>query len=383
MESQTALESEPSQQQPADLTQQRQDFESRKASWEEDRQRAEADFELRRQALERQIAELESQAIQLEQRRAVLSERETALTGFAGFDGDTQPMQVESNPANQQVAEVLTTESMENTSGAPGDEAVGDRDAIAQLESSRLRETEPEMSPADEVENVGPPPNLLSEQSAETETAAMTADHEESIDDYMARLLNRIRGSSGSTEEHSQAKAEQRPVMARQPNVASPSTETVEPPAVAERPMSVDAEGAMHLVARTAPPELTVDLQAMRDLANMTARGAIDKHAQGRWSKTAAIKATLGVSSLICGLLLVLGAIPLGAFGRVAGLVALGAGGFWGYQGISLVRNIREVGRRTTRFVAAESNPATHEALPIPDGDAAEEVELAAETNES
>jgi hypothetical protein len=381
MESQIALESEPSQQQPADLTQQWQDFESRRARWEEDRQRAEADFEVRRQALERQIAELESQAIQLEQRRAVLSERETALTGFAPSGGEAQLMPVDSHPAVQQVAEVLTTESMESTSDSPRDEAVGDRAAIAQLQSSGLLETEPESSPADEVENVGPPPHLLSEQSAETEKAATIADHEESIDDYMARLLNRIRGGSGPAEAHSHTKAEQRPVMARQPNVASPSTEIVEPTAIAEPPLSVDAEGAMQLVARTAPPELTVDLRAMRELANMTARGAIDKHAQGRWSKAALVKAILGVSSLICGLWLLLGATPLGTFGRVAGLVALGAGGFWSYQGISLFRNIREVGRRTTKFVEAESHPATHEALP--NAERNEQVEVAAVTSDS
>jgi hypothetical protein len=132
MESQTALESEPSQQQPSDLTQQRQDFESRKASWEEDRQRAEADFEVRRQALERQIAELESQAIQLEQRRAVLSERETALSGFAPSGDETQPMAFDSNSADPQVAEVPATASVENASSSPKVEAAGDRAAIAQ-----------------------------------------------------------------------------------------------------------------------------------------------------------------------------------------------------------------------------------------------------------
>jgi hypothetical protein len=244
-------------------------------------------------------------------------------------------------------------------------------------------ETKPQVSPADDVESVSMPPHLLSALSDQSEPTSTTTDHEESIDDYMARLLNRIRGVPGPAEAHSRANVVQRPLTALQPNPASPSIQMAEPAATSEVPLSVGAEGAMQLVARTAPPELTVDLQAMRDLANMTARGAIDKHAQGRWSKAAVGKAIIGASSLVCGFWLLLGATPLGAFGRVAGLVALGAGGFWSYQGISLVRNIREVGRRTTRFVAAESHPATHEALPTPDGDAAEEVELAAETNES
>ncbi len=416
MESQIALESDPGQQQSADLTQQRQDFESQKARWQEDRQRLEADLEVRRQKLDRQLAELEAEAIQLELRRAVLSERETALAAARRFGGDQPSIEAPHSPVDQQTAEPPATASdanelttslesqahstaidsspvdqqaeAESVTGSFGNDiSVPDRDAVddeiglARSPSDALVTTGPETASPPEMGNINPLSHLLPEEPGDAEPTATITDHEESIDDYMVRLLNRIRGGPESVESQSGEKAERRPATAQKLQAASPSTETAESAKAANDSTSVGPEGSMQLVARTAPPELTVNLRAMRELANLTARGAIDKHAQGRWSKAAVIKATQGGSSVLCGLWLLPHSTPLGIFGQMAGLVVLALGGFWIYQGVSLFRNIREVGRRTTRFVEAESHPMTHEVLPT--ADTADVLELGAATSDT
>jgi hypothetical protein len=144
---------------------------------------------------------------------------------------------------------------------------------------------------------------------------------------------------------------------------------------------------SVQLVARTAPPELAVNLQAMRELANMTARGAIDKHAQSRWSRAALGNTALGVACLVSGPWLMARETLLGSFTRAAGFVAVVGGIFWLVRGALLFNNIRQVGRRTTKFVEAESHPATHDAPPPePDSESEqfeEEAVAVAATNES
>ena len=178
----------------------------------------------------------------------------------------------------------------------------------------------------------------------------------------MARLLNRIRGISAPAEVQPRGRVEPRPVIAPQTVTTSPAANKRKPLIAVQSPAPVAPDGSAQLVARTAPPELAVNLRAMRELANMTARGAIDKHAQGRWSKAAVGKTVLGVLSLACGAWLMLRATPLGSLAHAAGLIALVAGAFWVFQGASLFRSIRQVGRRTTKFVEAESQAASHEA---------------------
>jgi hypothetical protein len=103
---------------------------------------------------------------------------------------------------------------------------------------------------------------------------AATEHTDESIDDYMARLLKRVRGVStvrspaggeGSAAPGAAAKSDADCIPRKS---TSPAPEV---PAVQEVPA--------RLTRRTAAPELSSDLKAMRELANMTARAAIDKHA--------------------------------------------------------------------------------------------------------
>jgi hypothetical protein len=103
-------------------------------------------------------------------------------------------------------------------------------------------------------------------------------------------------------------------------------------------------------VARSAAPESAVDLKAMRDLANMTTRGAIDKHAHGRWSRAAVAKGLGGLFSFVCGVWLMFSHVSaLGILSSFVGFAGIVAGIFWILQSALLVRNLRQAGRRTNK----------------------------------
>jgi hypothetical protein len=94
----------------------------------------------------------------------------------------------------------------------------------------------------------------------------------------------------------------------------------------------------------------------MRELANLTTRGAIDKHAHGRWSKMAVGKMIGGSLSLLCGIWLTFFLENwLGWFSRVAGIAGIAAGGFWIFQGAMFVRNVRTATRRANKSAGHES----------------------------
>jgi hypothetical protein len=370
MQNQTALESDPSQRQTADLSQMWQDFERRKANWEQQCLRIEADLEARRQVLDRQAAELEAHGLRLEERQATLAKREATVAGDGLTPNDAQPANAyDGNPSPdaESAGESPTTSADPNQTESSAAEARSDEDVFARLRSYALLKPEAEgPSPANEDsttedEKVEPLASIISEHAPGDELLAAGSDPEESIDDYMARLLNRIRGISGPADVPPRTKVEQRPTPAPQPVVSTAAVEKKELANAAETPPPV-AQVSLQLVARTAPPELAVNLRAMRELANITARGAIDRHAQGRWSKAAVGKTVLGALSLACGAWLMFRSTPLGSLAHATGLVAIVAGAFWIFQGASLFRNIRQVGRRTTKFVEAESHPPSHEA---------------------
>jgi hypothetical protein len=386
MQNETALETDPSQPQSADLSQMWQEFERRKGEWEQECLRIGAELEARRQILDRQAAELEAHGIRLEERQTALAIREAALSGNELMPSNAEPGQAyvgQSSPDAQCAGETLTTTADPKQTEIAAAEACNDEDIFARLRSYALLKPEAEMPPAaaensiPEDDIIESPPLVVGTQFSGEEPPSTGSEQEESVDDYMARLLNRIRGISAPAEVQPRARVEPRQVVAPQTETNSPAADKREPSIAVESPAPVAPDGSAQLVARTAPPELAVNLRAMRELANMTARGAIDKHTQGRWSKAAVGNIVLGILSLTCGAWLTLRAMPLGSLAHAAGLIALVAGGFWVFQGASLFRSIRQVGRRTTKFVEAECHPASHEAPEFADDspeDALEEV---------
>jgi hypothetical protein len=150
---------------------------------------------------------------------------------------------------------------------------------------------------------------------------------EESIDDYMARLLQRVgRGAGASALAPAQTSSPARKpseITAAEPIAdQARSTSAI---AEAEAPMKSLSE----LEPRTAAPEKSRDLAAMREIANFTARTAIAKHA---WKTRVVMllkRFALGIVALACGLILILLAPAMSSHYFLCGLAAITAALLW------------------------------------------------------
>ncbi len=135
-----------------------------------------------------------------------------------------------------------------------------------------------------------------------TETPSENAHHEEeSIDQYMARLLERMRNPNAPTQ------GPPRPVQVEEPKRVEASDHEApdaEAPPPAEEPLR-------ELTPRAVAPERTFNLSAMRELANFSATAAIKTHARGRLVRASGSKLLVAVVGAVCGGLLLWHSVAL------------------------------------------------------------------------
>jgi hypothetical protein len=101
-------------------------------------------------------------------------------------------------------------------------------------------------------------------------------DEEDSIDDYMSRLLERVRGTSGSAyrpEPPSESKRPEQSEAAPSPLLASQESTPI-------RPVVAPSSKPVRMTPITSAPEKQLDLSAMRELANLSAQKALDRHSR-------------------------------------------------------------------------------------------------------
>jgi hypothetical protein len=116
----------------------------------------------------------------------------------------------------------------------------------------------------------------------------------------MARLLDRVRAGTGRSGEPATPGPSAPPVPAPSPPPApEPSEPPPEPKAVTAKPRE-----AVDMSPRAVAPERSVDLSAMRDLANYSAKAAIDHHARRRLVSTVSSKLIVMVVSLAAAAIL-------------------------------------------------------------------------------
>jgi hypothetical protein len=185
-------------------------------------------------------------------------------------------------------------------------------------------------------------------RSTRNKPASAADEDEESIEAYMARLLNRSRGGS--------AAAAEQPAPSRRRSAPTPSPAPpvqAEPTPVAPPPKPVRQKAP-------APPrakaEERSDLAAMRELANLQARAAIQRHATTRSWRAPAVAwlvalACVGLSAVAFSVIAKGGVLVL-----LSGLAGLAAAGYWGYQGVKLTGQLLAA----RRYGQAGSNPTTH-----------------------
>ncbi len=125
---------------------------------------------------------------------------------------------------------------------------------------------------------------------------------EESIDQYMARLLDRMRGPGSPSPEPAI------PTQAAEDDPGEASARADEPESA-----TVQTEAPLReLTPRAVAPETSIDLSAMRELANLSANAAIARHARGRLVRASGGKLFVAVVGAICSGALYWQAIQLG-----------------------------------------------------------------------
>jgi hypothetical protein len=169
----------------------------------------------------------------------------------------------------------------------------------------------------------------------------------------MARLLNRVRDAGGEqTNETPRPLNDRRKRRDNEPVYDEPAYLPQE-----EIPM-VEAVTAK-LTPRTVAPELSSDLRAMRDLANMSARAAIDRHTCRNWGRAAVGKLAIAVLAAGTGAAALLLAPANDPILTYAGWTSLVVALFWFLQAGILTCNVIIASRRAWSHDAVEDGSNT------------------------
>ncbi|MCC9605164.1 FHA domain-containing protein [Blastopirellula sp. JC732] len=176
----------------------------------------------------------------------------------------------------------------------------------------------------DEEEEYEPSPPPAPVSYHEEPTPASAADEDEvSIEEYMSSLMNRVRGRDGS-QSATQAKPES-------PKAPEPPKKVVD-----QTPFNPG-----EFVPSRKAPEQTSDLRALRDLANQSARSAIDVHTLKRWNNvyvTKLIVAIVAFVTAICLLVETRSFVSLQFLGASMGIIIAI---FWSLQAVIVYNQLR------------------------------------------
>jgi hypothetical protein len=280
-------------------------LEDRQKEWEAARAASERELDARRDAIHRQQVELESQREAIaEERRQWEAER---LASAEAFSSGTP-------------SDIVEPEFEKPSEEAPVDLA----DVFRRLGKKVDVEDEPEP----ELQARAPEPrekDLRRPVAATLPHPDKKEDGEESIEDYMQRLMQRV---SGSTEMAYTAPAVRRRdrVEESQPVEATPA-KVVAPAIAKDRPPA-------KLSPRAVAPETSLDISALRELANLSAQIAIGRYSHKVFVKTMLSKLVVATVSLVSGLALLWMWYSLSAAQMTlyAAMLALLATFYWGLE---------------------------------------------------
>ena len=256
------------------------DLDSQGRAREDERRHWDAERELIEGRLREQTEQMEKRQAELQQWEVELRERCDQLERAAAED--------------TRVAEAEQPETK--------DEALDLESVLRRLGHSELldedEEAEPEGSTAITTElsaTEASAPDSYS-QAAEPQPTTGRDDEDESIDEYMARLMNRVKGMAGDTPV--------RPVKATVVSEPAP-VETQEASPASHQLPPENRQPAEAMAPRAVAPEKRVSLAAMRELANLSARTAVDRHARDQLNRSRQGKLTVAAVALFTGFVLI------------------------------------------------------------------------------
>jgi len=165
------------------------------------------------------------------------------------------------------------------------------------------------------------------------------AEQDQSIREYMAALLERVRElADESTQPSTPTQTVGRKPGRRAAQTVGPARADSTLRAGARRTPESKQRGPVEICPRAAPPETAADLSAMRELANFTARSAICRHARRTLTCEICGKllvTTVGLTAGV-GLTWLWRAYGLGNLLTCAAAVGFLVAAYWGFQSIAL-----------------------------------------------
>ena len=176
---------------------------------------------------------------------------------------------------------------------------------------------------------------------------------EESVEQYMAKLMTRIRGDSRGhtassdsatveTDKYEMPAATTFAVDAAEPVAASPNDAGSTVAIVDEATNSSLLNDLEEMKPRTPAPAFAADMQALRSLANQSARHAIGIHTAHRLRRTATTRCVIAVLAVLSGVYLFVYAPGWRSLQFASACVAMLAGLYWTKLSVgSLIQAIR------------------------------------------
>ncbi len=348
-----------------------------------------------RTILDTRAAQLDREASEIAGREAELVQREQQLAHDAHeLDSVQQAFSDQRNHSRQAEATeppVWQTETPQSdlTPAAENNSATSSDDVFARLRAMSLLKSDAEESAEKndrESVDIGippapwrvaavaeeatpgaspnPEPQAAEEPAASVQASEPAAEpqahHEEqSIDDYMARLLDRVRGVEPGGSPVPSAK----PIARQQADVKEPQSSSPAPTRILPaRERETPAPTPTRLEPRTTAPEKSANLAAMRALANFSTRAAIaahhTRHGLNRIWRTVGI----GAATLVVGLVLLCLTSDLRSWYVLGAAIAIAASGIWFFRAFHLTRKLRLRRRKAERDALDE--PADQAAAP-------------------
>jgi hypothetical protein len=196
-------------------------------------------------------------------------------------------------------------------------------EAEAEAESAGLV-TVPQ--PPEPVASEPPMPEpMIPEPMVPKPPVASHGDDEESIDDYMVKLLERVRGGAPAGPSSYQMPA------SRPPTPPAPVAAMSEPAVPAAGGESANPK---EMAPRAVAPEKNVNLSAIRELANLQAKSALTQHERRRLSISSRAKLLVTIVALSVGMFLIWARLTQGLPDNTvyAAAIAFTVAVFWGFQ---------------------------------------------------
>ncbi len=311
----------------------RAELEAKERAVEEERDRRETEQAETEQQLNRQNEELVARYSELK------AQRET----FQQERDEWKSKRLEAElPAEELPAEPEQTQDPE-FEAVPEDAPVDTADVFRRLGTVPLLPEDEEEQPAAEPEQVLPEPAGPKPAREDEEE-----DKDESIDDYMAKLMNRVRGITGepssplaaSQPGHSRrgerSGASESRASGTMDGVGQSDSPADTPPTL---PIAPRKREPIELAPRAKAPEKSIDLSAMRELANISAKTAIDRHSRRllSYSITGKMMVTAVALMVSTALIWMWWAYETSHLTLGAGILSLMVVLFWGVQYIALL----------------------------------------------